>query len=114
MTTTINISLPKQLYKAAKKLVAEEKYSSISEVMRAGIRRVLYDADKITENGFPGWFEDRVLESAAEPVDESKVWETEEDVDKYFKKFHSKIKSRIKHKEDDKDQTGWRVQPIVR
>lgn len=114
MTTTINISLPKQLYKSAKKLVAEEKYSSISEVVRAGIRRVLYDADKITENGFPGWFEDKVLESAEEPIDESKVWETEEEIEKYFKKLRSKINNRIKQRRHDKGQMGWQVQQAVR
>lgn len=114
MSTTINISLPKQLHKAAKKLVTEEKYSSISEVVRAGIRRVLYDADKITENGFPGWFEDQVLESAAEPIDEGKAWENKEDIEKYLKKLHNKIKNRTRQRRDDKGQTDWQVQPIVR
>lgn len=114
MSNTINISLPKQLYKAAKQLVAEEKYSSISEIVRAGIRRVLYDADKITENGFPGWFEDQVLEAAAEPVDQGKAWNTEEDIDKYFKKLHNKIKNKIKQRRDDKDYTGWQVHQAAR
>ena len=100
MTTTINISLPKQLYKSAKKLVAEEKYSSISEVVRAGIRRVLYDADKITENGFPGWFEDKVLESAQEPVKKSNVWETKADIEKYFKELHKRVEKKKQNKYD--------------
>ena len=97
MTTTVNISLPKQLYKSAKKLIAEEKYSSFSEVVRAGLRRVIYDADKITENGFSGWFEDQVLESAEEPV----------------KKFHTSIEKK-RQKKYDKGQPDWQVQPIVR
>ncbi|MBI2334329.1 hypothetical protein HYU96_00855 [Candidatus Daviesbacteria bacterium] len=113
MTTTINISLPKQLYKAAKKLVEEEKYSSISEIVRAGLRRVTDEADKITENGFPGWFEDQVLEAAAEPIDKSKVWKTEEDIEKYFEKFHNKIKSRIKRGRDDKSQTSWQIHQVT-
>lgn len=113
MTTTINISLPNKLYKSAKKLVAEEKYSSISEVVRAGIRRVLYDADKITENGFPGWFEDQVLEAAEEPIDESKVWETKEDIEKYFKKLHKRVEKK-KQRKYDKGRTDWQVQPITR
>lgn len=113
MTTTINISLPKQLYKAAKELVAEGKYHSISEVMRAGLRRVIYDADKITENGFPGWFEDQVLESAAEPVKKDAVWKTEEDIDKYFKKLHKRIEKK-KQGKYGKDRTDWQVQPITR
>lgn len=112
MTTTINISLPIKLYKAAKKLVAEEKYHSISEVVRAGLRRVIYDADKITENGFPGWFEDQVLESAAEPVNKSDVWETEEDIDKYFKKLHKRIEKRIQVKHG-KNRDHWQVHSAV-
>ncbi|MBI2039623.1 hypothetical protein HYT18_00955 [Candidatus Microgenomates bacterium] len=107
--TTVNISLPEQLYKTAKKLVAEGKYSSISEVMRAGLRRVFYDADKITENGFPGWFEDQVLEAADEPIKKSPVWKTEEDIDKYFKKLHKRIEKR-KQKEHGKDRTDWQIQ----
>lgn len=110
---TINISLPKQLYKAAKKLVEEEKYSSMSEIVRAGLRRVVDEADKITENGFPGWFEDQVLEAAAEPVSKSKAWKIEEDIEKYFEKLHNKIKSRIKHRRDDQGQTGWQIPQIT-
>lgn len=81
--------MPENLYKAAKKLVIEGKYHSISEVIRAGIRRVIYDADKITENGFPGWFEDRVLEAANESRKNDIVLESTEDVENYFK--HLKI-----------------------
>lgn len=113
MTTTINISLPKQLYKSAKKLVAEEKYHSISEVMRAGLRRVIYDADKITENGFPGWFEDQVLEAEQESIKQSSVWETEEDMKKYFEKLHKKVEAK-KRKRYAKNRTNWQVQSVVR
>lgn len=110
MTTTINISLPKQLYTAAKKLVAEEKYSSISEIVRAGLRRVLYDADKITENGFPGWFEDQVLESAAQPLEKDTVLETEEDINNYFK--HLKIPK--KHRKIEKVYAKNKIRPGLR
>lgn len=113
MTTTINISLPTKLYKAAKKLVAEEKYHSISEVVRAGLRRVIYDADKITENGFTGWFEDQVLESAEEPIKKGTVLETEADIDNFFKKLHKRIekKKQVKH---GKDRENWQIQSTVR
>ena len=50
MTTTINISLPKEMYKKAKKLVTEGKYSSISELIRGGLRRTFEEADKITSD----------------------------------------------------------------
>lgn len=104
--------MSKQLYQAAKKLVKEGKYHSISEVIRAGLRRVIYDMDKITENGFPGWFEDAVLESAAEPVKKGIVLKTDKDIDKYFRKLHNKIekKKQRKHGQDRKD---WQIQSVV-
>lgn len=113
MTTTINISLPNKLYKAAKKLVAEEKYSSISEVVRAGIRRVLYDADKITENGFPGWFEDKVLESADEPRKNDIVLESEEDVKNYFKHLKTPKKQKNIKMAYGKNKTWSGLRPNV-
>lgn len=88
--------MPEKLYKDAKKLVKEGKYHSISEVVRAGLRRVIYSADEITENNFPGWFEDAVLESAAEPVKKGVVRKTE------------------KHKKYDQGQSDWQVQSAVR
>ncbi len=104
MTTTINISLPKEMYKKAKKLVSEGKYHSISELIRAGLRRTFDEANQITENGFPGWFEDRVLESADEPVKNDIVLETEEDIDNYFKHLKIPKKQRKIRKVDDKNK----------
>lgn len=114
MMATINISLPKKLHQDAKKMVAEEKYSSISEVVRAGIRRVLYDADKITENGFPGWFEDKVLESAAQPPSKNDiVLETDEDIDKFFRRLHSRLKKRKIYKHGQ-NNNSWPISTAVR
>ncbi len=89
MTMTINISLPKEMYKKAKKLVSEGKYHSISELIRAGLRRTFDEANQITENGFLGWFEDRMLESESQPEAKDIVLETDEDIKNYFK--HLKI-----------------------
>ena len=94
MTTTINISLPKEMYKDAKKMVAERRYASISELVRDALRKIVYQEEKITENGFPRWFEDRVLESERQPVEEGEVWETEEDVHRYFKDLHKRLEKR--------------------
>lgn len=113
MTTTINISLSKEIYQKAKKLVKEGKYHSISELVRAGLRRTFEDADKITENGFPGWFEDRVLEVDEKPIGKESVWETEEDIKRFFKKLRKKIE-REKRVRNGKDHTDWSVQPITR
>lgn len=87
--TTVNISLPTTLYKDIKRTIRERGYSSVSELVRDAVRRVLYP--EITENGFTPEFEEAVLKSAKEPIDESKVWETEEDIDKYFAKLHKKL-----------------------
>jgi len=112
MTATINISMPEKLYKDAKKLVKKGKYHSISEVVRAGLRRVIYSADKITENNFPGWFEDAVLESA-EPFKKSEILKTGEGIDKYFKKLHNKI-GKKRQKTHGQDRKDWQIQSAVR
>lgn len=92
--TTINISLPTSLYKDIKKTITERGYSSVSELVRDAVRRVLYPG--LTENGFTPEFEEAVLESAREPIDETKVWETDQDIDMYFTKLHKKLE-KIRH-----------------
>lgn len=83
MNTTINISLPTSMYKDAKKAVAKQRYSSISEIFRAGLRKILYP--QLTENGFTPEFEEAVLRSAAEPLEEGYLLKTDEDFENYFK-----------------------------
>ena len=111
MTTTINISLPKEMYKKAKKLVAEGKYASISEVVRAGLRRVTEDADQITENGFPNWFEDKVLEAENEPRKNDIVLKSEKDIENYFKHLKVPKKQRKTNKTTD---VKYKVRPWLR
>jgi len=82
---TVNISLPKNLYKDIKETIKERGYSSVSELMRDAVRRVIYP--ELTENGFTPEFEEAVLRSAKGSVDEKDVWETPEDIDKYFAKL---------------------------
>ena len=65
MTTTINISIPSDMYKDAKKALKEKSYASISELVREGIRKIIY---------------------------EEEVWETEEDVRSYFRNLWEEIK----------------------
>ena len=93
---TINISLPANLYKDIKKTIKERGYSSVSELARDGFRKIIYQEEGLTENGFTPEFEAMVLKSAKEPIDESKVWETEEDIDRYFSKLHKKLE-KIRH-----------------
>jgi len=89
---TINISLPKQMHEDAKRALSTRRYASISELIRDALRKILYP--ELTENGFTKEFEDEVLRSAAEPRDKDKVWETPEDVDRYFNALDKKIREK--------------------
>ena len=74
----------------AKKVLKTKRYASISELMRDALRKVLYneeDKNAITENGFPVWFEDKVLEAAKEPKENDYTLETDEDIVNYFQYF---------------------------
>lgn len=88
MQTTINISLPEKMYKDVKKMVSKQKYSSVSEYIRDALRGFLYKKE-ITENGFTSEFEDEVLKSAAEPIENDYVLETDKDIKNYF--LHLKL-----------------------
>lgn len=90
--TTINISLPTSLYKDVKKTIKERGYSSVSELVRDAVRRVIYP--ELTENGFTPEFEEMVLEAAKEPLENDIVLETDEDIDKFFDKLHKKVEKR--------------------
>lgn len=82
MITTINISLPKSLYEDTKVMVAKRGYSSVSELIRDTLRKLLYP--NITENGFTKEFEDQVLEAAKEPIKNDVVLKTDKEIRDYF------------------------------
>lgn len=82
MNTTINISLPKRMYEDIKKTLPKRGYSSVSELIRDAVRDWLYP--RVTENGFTPEFEEAVLRSAAEPVENDYVLKTDKDVRDYF------------------------------
>ena len=73
MNSTINISLPRSMYLDAKKMLSKRGYASISELIRDTLRDALYP--RVTENGFTPEFEQQVLESAKEPVEDSIEWD---------------------------------------
>lgn len=85
------------MYEEAKKMQKQKHYASISELMRDALRRILQP--DITENGFTREFEEEVLRSAAEPESKDEVWETPEDIDRFF----ANLKTEIKRKKHDKD-----------
>ena len=89
---TVNISLPTGLYKDIKKTIKERGYSSVSELMRDAVRRVLYP--ELTENGFTPEFEKAVLEAAKKPIGNDIVLETDEDIDKHFDEIRKKVEKR--------------------
>ena len=82
MLTTINISLPKDMYQDAKKALVAKRYSSVSELIRDALRKILYS--EITENGFTNEFENYVLESSQETEKDDLVFKTEKDLKRYF------------------------------
>lgn len=82
MLTTINISLPKDLYKDAKRAMTAKRYSSVSELIRDALRRTLYA--ETTENGFTKEFEDYVLKSSSEDEENDVVFKTEKELENYF------------------------------
>jgi len=91
--TTVNISIPDNMYNEAKKLLAKRGYASLSELVRDTLRKTIYPG--VTENGFTPEFEDMVLEADKEPVDKSKVWKSERDIDNYFKKLKKRTSARF-------------------
>jgi len=90
MLTTINISLPSEMYKDAKRALVAKRYSSVSELIRDALRKSLYG--DLTENGFTKEFEDEVLASAAEPRKNDIKLKTDKEVENYFR--HLKISKR--------------------
>lgn len=90
----VNVSMPSELKKAIDQLIANGWYTSVSELVREGTRRVIKASPKLTINGFTEEFENQVLEAAKEPIDQDLVLETEEDIDKYFNNLFRKSKKK--------------------
>ena len=83
MTTTVNISLPHDLYEDAKRVIKQRRFASMSELVRDALRRTLYP--EVTVNGFTSEFEEEVLRAEAEPRTNDIVLKTAEDIKNYFK-----------------------------
>lgn len=95
-TATINISLPISMYNDAKTVSRNEGYSSISELIRHSLRKILYPSG-LTVNSFTPEFEDFVLESAKTSTKDDIFLKTDKDVSDYF--INLKIPSRIKSRD---------------
>ncbi|RJR16207.1 hypothetical protein C4579_00630 [Candidatus Microgenomates bacterium] len=100
MNTTINISIPKKMLDDAKKYATLRGYGSLSELIRDTLRGKLYM--NLTENGFTPEEEDEILRIAASDDSQDEVWETEEDVDRFFDKVEKEVK-KIKAKKTKND-----------
>ncbi len=72
-TITINISMPKGLYKQAKGQAKKYHYTSVSELIRDSLR--WWMNDNLTRNGFTPEFEEEVLKAAKEPHDHDIEWD---------------------------------------
>lgn len=86
MNTTINISLPTALYDDAKVWQKEQKYTSISELVRHALRNLFYNSE-LTVNGFTPEFEDMVLKASNEPIEDAITLKTNKDIDNFFLKL---------------------------
>ncbi|PIP61113.1 hypothetical protein COW99_05830 [Candidatus Roizmanbacteria bacterium CG22_combo_CG10-13_8_21_14_all_38_20] len=80
--TTVNISLPVEMYSDAKTVILERGYASLSELVRDALRGLLYP--HLTVNGFIREFEDRVLEAATESQGKDVLLKTNKDLKNYF------------------------------
>ena len=67
----------------------------MSELVRDALRRTLYP--EVTVNGFTPEFEEEVLRAETESRENNSVWETEADVDKYFRDLKKKIQKNQKN-----------------
>ena len=97
---TTNISLPRTDWKALKVLAVRQE-TSMSDLIRRSVKQSIKQQvnkaakkQRLTVNGFTPEFEDEVLKAAAEPVDYSKVWETDEDIHKFFRSVGKEIARR--------------------
>lgn len=70
---TINISLPKALYKRAQMAQKKYHYVSVSEIMRDSLRWWL--SDNLTRNGFTEKFEKETLKAANDPNEKVYIWD---------------------------------------
>jgi Arc/MetJ-type ribon-helix-helix transcriptional regulator len=73
-TSTITVSIPSGLKRSAERLVRKGRFTSISEVVSVGIKKVVSSKETLTENGFSKEFEEHVLQSAKEPKSKSRAW----------------------------------------
>jgi len=78
--TTINISLPKKLYEDAKQIASDQAYSSVSEVIRDALRRMLYRRDQ----EIPPYLEDAVFSAEKESMSTDILLSTRDDIDRVF------------------------------
>ena len=90
------------MYKDVKRAVKVKSYTSVSELIRAAVRKILYE--EITENGFTPDFENQVLEAEMEPEGNDTVLGTPEEVRNYFK--HLK-KPGLSHAQNKEHRTFW-------
>lgn len=101
MTTTVNISLPKNMYDDAKRTLTTRRYSTLSELIRDALRDFLYT--RVTKNGFTPEFEEEVIKASEEPISDDVILKTPKDVENYFRYLKPTLKRK---KEYGKDTAG--------
>lgn len=75
--TQITLNISDELRDQANDLVSRGAFNSVDDVFAAGLKDVLAK-HQLTENGFTVEFEQKILDAAAEPVDDSPGMTVEE------------------------------------
>jgi len=80
--TTINISLPEKMYEDVRSLAKNQSYSSVSEVVRDALRKLMNTSYSIDST--PQYLVDAAMAAEKEPEQDDVILESKEDIDSYF------------------------------
>jgi Arc/MetJ-type ribon-helix-helix transcriptional regulator len=80
MMTTINVSIPTDMYKRAKNAIPSGGYASISELIREALRKMLYTTNQ-TE---PTSFEKKVIDAESSSSSDDIILNTDSEMKSFF------------------------------
>lgn len=89
----VNVPMTRQLKTDLEQLVVKGRYTSLSELMREGARKVLDSSERLTINGFTPEFEEEILKNAQEPLDSRPALKTMKEVEHYFSELYEQAKA---------------------
>ena len=84
---TVTVTIPNEVNRSLEAQVKAGWFASVGDAVVAGAKLLVQKKQKLTVNGFTEEFEERVLESAKEPIEVSEargVLETDKDIDNFM------------------------------